>query len=781
MNVRLTPARIVTLAVATILPLAVLGVLLAGLWSPTDRLDRVRAAIVNEDEPVEIEDQTLPLGRELAGGLVDGGDGEVGDTNYTWEVTSADRAAEGLEDGTFHAVVTIPENFSAAATSILVDEEWPRQATIDVTTPPGGRVLDEALARIISTTALDVLGETLTETYVDNLLLGFSTLATELAEAADGADQLAEGNAEAGEAAEALAEGGEGLAGGARDSASAAYQLADGAGELGAGAAELGGGARELGGGLDELAGGAGELAGGARQLAGGAGELAGGAGELAGGAGELAGGLGELAGGAEELAAGMAALDQDVALLPPAATDLAAGAQQVADGIGAFVPDPAAILEAVGCGSAPPQLPGGPELPPPSAEDCEQIAALLEENLESIFAPVIELQDGADQVASGMAAFAGVPPAQGGPTGLYELSAGVSGLSAGVGELAGAAGQLPPAAGALAGGAEEIAGGASELSTGLEGLATGIDGVAGGAGESAGAARQIAGGAQELAGGAGELADGGQQLGGGLGELGTGAEEIAEGNSELAGGLGELAEGNAELGSGLRDATGELPNYGDEERAEIADVAASPASGPGIDGLTGASTGALFAILSLWLGALMLLLVLPPVPPGALGSTRSAAELALRALALPVALGAAGGAGVGILLSAVEGLSPARWVGVIGICVLIAVCFVAVNQALAAAFGNAGRCAGVLVAVVALATGVVATAPGWLVLISNVLPVGPARQALLTAVIPAASGWLFALVVLVFWTAAGIGLSTLAIARRRVLRPRQVLALAAA
>jgi putative membrane protein len=55
-----------------LLPVLIGGILLAALYNPTERLDNVRAAIVNNDKPVTINGQTAPLGRQLTAGLVEG-------------------------------------------------------------------------------------------------------------------------------------------------------------------------------------------------------------------------------------------------------------------------------------------------------------------------------------------------------------------------------------------------------------------------------------------------------------------------------------------------------------------------------------------------------------------------------------------------------------------------------------------------------------------------------------------------------------------------------------
>jgi putative membrane protein len=343
------PWRAVAVA---LLPLMILGLLISALWNPQDRLDTVKAAIVNLDEPVTVDGQMVPLGRQLAAGLVSGGEtadaaaGEAAaipasDASYDWEISDEQSAADGLADGTYAAVITIPEDFSAAATSFGgEDPAKAEQATIDVATAPDGRVLDDALAQVVAQTATGVLGSTLTETYVDNVLVGFSTLSEELGKAADGADQLADGATEAGKGAKQLADGAGELADGANEAGAGAQQLADGARQtsegvagVGAGVSSLAGGAGQWASGAEQWAAGANQAAAGVDQLAAGAGQSAVGAGQLASGADDLASGAKEVATGAEGLAGGLAETSaklQGSAAAPgpaDAATQLAGGA----------------------------------------------------------------------------------------------------------------------------------------------------------------------------------------------------------------------------------------------------------------------------------------------------------------------------------------------------------------------------------------------------------------------------------------------------------------------
>lgn len=106
------PITWLTILGVLLLPAAVGGILVAALQNPTERLDSMTAAIVNLDEPVTIDGQMTPLGRQLASGLVEGSDDL--DSNLTWVISNKDDAADGLADGSYQAVITIPEDFSSA-------------------------------------------------------------------------------------------------------------------------------------------------------------------------------------------------------------------------------------------------------------------------------------------------------------------------------------------------------------------------------------------------------------------------------------------------------------------------------------------------------------------------------------------------------------------------------------------------------------------------------------------------------------------------------------------
>jgi len=398
-----------------LVPLTAAGVLLWGLWNPTDRLDTVTAAVVNLDEPVTVDGQMVPMGRVLAAELIDGD----ADTNFTWLLTDEEDANEGLEDGRYATVVTIPENFSAAATSMsdaVAGTGDAEQATIDITTSDRGRLLDSALSGIVTSTATSVLNEQLGAQSVQAIFVGMSSLGDGIEDAADGAEQLADGG----------------------------KQLADGAGELATGAAGL---------------------ADGTQQLAQGTADLATGAEGLAGGASDLAGGMRLLASGDGGDNPGLAGLASGVSKYTQGVNEALSGLQA---GAGAAVEPLQQLLGAIEGGLIPFASPEDQKAAEDGLEQLiEQLSGAASEDPGS---PIQQLKDSGTALAGGVQAAAG---------GAADLANGAETLAGGMAEFSDGAQQLASGTPTLAAGASELAGGAAGLADGAKQAADGTAGLA--------------------------------------------------------------------------------------------------------------------------------------------------------------------------------------------------------------------------------------------------------------------------------------------------------------
>lgn len=660
-----------------LLPAVVGGLLVAALDDPTERLDEMTAAVVNLDRPVTVDGQYTPLGRELTAGLVEGSDDF--DSNLTWMISNEDDAAEGLADGSYQAVVTIPKDFSADATSAgaalsdTAGEPDAAQAKITVTTPPDGRVADDLITQQIASVAASTMGNMLSEATIGNVLVGYATIGDQIGDAADGAAQLADG---------------------ARGAATGAAQVPDGATQLADGAGELSGGAGDLAAGLDTIAAKSREAGSGATQLG-------------------------------DGLNSGAATLERD-GIVPKQLMDAANGAKQATAGV------------------------------QQAADGAKQATAGVQQGVGGLSQQLAGLSVQCDPAVTPELC-AQIDQAMATANALVEPSAIAAQTAAAAAQHAG------PAAQAAAGTADGLA----QLRTEAPKQIASQLRTAGSA------ATQLGDGLRQLADGVSEAAGGARSLSSGAAQLGDGATTLADGSAELAGGLDTLATGTGDLADGLQTAATSLPSFSDEESTSLASVIADPVKADaGAANLFGPTAIPLLTAVVLWFGALASFIALRAVPGNALTSRRSSATLVLRGFWPAAALGAGQGVLVALIVQVVTAYDAAAWWGFAGIAALAGVVFAAVNQALVAVLGGAGRWIAALIGVIAVATGVVSTVPGWLASLGTAMPTASALGGLIA---PGGS----AAAALVVWGVLALGASILVVALRRTTSAKAVMAAA--
>lgn len=457
-------------AAAILLPVVVTALALVALGDRAENLDQVPAAVVNLDEPVTTgsgkNKQTIYAGRALAADLVSSSGSGSPDPTLGWELTDEEDARSGYADGTYAAVITIPEDLSKTLSGVQGSD--PSAGRVSVEASDASSEVTAEIARQVARQSASTLGRTVTTTYLDGVRDQTGKLKSSLTSAADGADQLADGTSAADSGAGKVADG-------ARSLSSVASGAADGA--------------AQVAGGVDSLAGGLGRLESGADSLASGAGKASKGASSLAAGADSLAGGLGRL--------------ESSTAELPSQASALATGAAQVSDGVDGYTQLAKGWAQA--CASDPLLAASKPQL-------CGATGAAVGPGGEQ----ADQLAGGAASVASGASALSQSAP---------ELTEGISSAADGAERVASGASQVADANSRLAAGARELEGGLGKAGDGASSLASGADRLASGTKQLESGSASLASGADDLSSGTSSLSEGASSLASGLDE---GASQIA-------------------------------------------------------------------------------------------------------------------------------------------------------------------------------------------------------------------------------------------------------------
>ncbi len=343
-------ARVLAIVAAAAVPLAFAGLTMAALSDAGTGVDRIPAAIVNEDEMVT---QTAEDGTEtviLAGRLLVTELTGTDSPGMDWQLSNAEEAAAKLAAGEVYAVLTIPSDFSASVVSLQSTE--PVQAQLELETDDAHSYLAGSVAQSLGDGMVRALGSELTKQYIAGIYTQFGSVGEAFGQAADGAEQLADGATQAAAGAQQFAEGLDQYTNGVSRLSSGLQtmrQQTAGLGDLGAGIQGYAGGVSQMSGGLTALAQNMAadprftsdptlapylanlqQLSGGLAQLAGNGSALAAGAGSL----GQLSSGIAQTASGAAQLASNGAALDSGARELADGTAQLATGASELAAGL---------------------------------------------------------------------------------------------------------------------------------------------------------------------------------------------------------------------------------------------------------------------------------------------------------------------------------------------------------------------------------------------------------------------------------------------------------------
>ena len=479
-KVNSAPARWYTLLGLVLVPILVAGgFLLAGVNSDS-RLHTVQAAVVNLDEPVTVNGQYTPLGRQLTANLVDSQRTE----NLTWVLQSEENARTGLNTGEYAAMVVIPENFSAAATSFSEnDGDKAEQATIQVYTSPVAGVADATLGRLVASEAASMLNSTLTEAYLTQIYVGFNDMGKQFVTMADGADQLADG-------ARKLANGISDAADGSRQLYTGQFQLATGLSQMATQTRSMPSDVRKLANGVSDYVDGANQLA---QQTIDSLPQQV----QLANGVEQLSQGASGVSSGLQAYQSGMAALGSNSQVVGPAVT----AAKQAA---AASVPCPTFSAD-----------------PAQQAAMCQAFEAGRDAGAE--------VGANVGVTAGGQAAAAGLEQTD--PATGQSLLSAASGVAGGLSQLSSQlSGSIPDVDSTtkqlkqLIAGGKKLASGTSDLADGLPAL---VDGIA----QSADGASQLATGTDKLSAGLISASSGGTKLADGMRTM---ADGIADGKDQL-------------------------------------------------------------------------------------------------------------------------------------------------------------------------------------------------------------------------------------------------------
>ena len=184
--------KIVAVIAIMLIPTIYTTFFLGSMWDPYEKINNLPVAVVNNDMESSYNGNTLNVGKELVEKLKDSKD-------MAFNFVDGETAKEGLENGTYYMVITIPEDFSKNASTVMDDN--PTNMELQYETNPGTNYIASKMSETALEKIKNNVAEKVTEKYVQVVADKLKEVGEGMTAAVDGTndmitgvDKLKEGN-----------------------------------------------------------------------------------------------------------------------------------------------------------------------------------------------------------------------------------------------------------------------------------------------------------------------------------------------------------------------------------------------------------------------------------------------------------------------------------------------------------------------------------------------------------------------------------------------------------
>lgn len=594
-NIFKKPMTLVTIIGVACVPALYNISFLTSMWDPYGRLDQLPVAVVNQDQSASFQDKTLTIGDDMVDNMKES-------KSLDFHFVSETDAEKGLEEGDFYMVITLPEDLSEKASSLLTNQ--PEPLTISYQTSKGHSFVASKMGESAMEKLKTSVSETITKTYTTAVFDSMREIQTGMVEAADGSQQLTNGASQLESGSQTLSNGlttlttsGQALVTGANQLATGVVSYTDGVNQAATGSQSLTSGLTTYTNGVASLALGAEQLNANSSQLIAGVGQLQSGASQveqLVTGANQLQAGLEQLASSTslsaeqssqiQALLTGLpqlqAAINQlndslssigglavDTSTLSSLLTEMGAQAQGL---LTAAQADKIASIEALQATATyqnltadqQAELVGALQNSPSTTVTVAQTILGQLSQLSQALSSLQSLSGMATQMSQLQSAVGQINTAAN--QALPGATTAIENLSSGLGQVNTALNQqVLPGTQALTSGVSQLqtqlSSGASQLMSGVTAYTAGVAQLAEGGAQLVANNSSIQSGGSQLTSGLATLAANSSQLVSGSGQLASGSQQLISGADQLASGGQTLTSGISSLRTGSETLTNSL------------------------------------------------------------------------------------------------------------------------------------------------------------------------------------------------------------------------------
>ncbi|HEM3339612.1 TPA: YhgE/Pip domain-containing protein [Streptococcus suis] len=422
---------------------------LTSMWDPYGRLDQLPVAVVNQDQSATFQDKTLTIGDDMVDNMKES-------KSLDFHFVSEKDAEKGLEEGDYYMVITLPEDLSEKASSLLTDQ--PEHLAIPYQTSKGHSFVASKMSESAMEKLKASVSETITETYTSAVFDSMGEIQSGMVEAADGSQQLTDGASQLETGSQTLSLGLSTLSSSGQLLVTGANQLVTGVVSYTDGVNQAATGSQTLSSGLTTYTNGVASLASGAEQLNANSSQLIAGVGQLS----QLSQALSSL-----QSLSGMAT---QMSQLQSAIGQINTAANQALPGATTAIENLSSGLSQVNTALNQQVLPGTQAL----TSGVSQLKTQLSNGASQLMSGVTVYTAGVAQLAAGGAQL--VANNSSIQSGDGQLTSGLATLASNSSQLVSGSGQLASGSQQLISGAEQLASGGQTLTSGISSLRTGSE-----------------------------------------------------------------------------------------------------------------------------------------------------------------------------------------------------------------------------------------------------------------------------------------------------------------
>lgn len=178
----------IALVFILLVPLLYAGLYLGANWDLYGHIDDIKVAVVNQDEPVDYQGQTVDAGAQFVEALKDR-------PVFDWQfLDTPQEAADGLREGTYFMTITVPKDFSSRLVS--AGSLRPERAVIQMRRDDANGFVIGSLTSKAEDALAKTLDSTVADAYFRAMFGSLEEIRQGMIAAADGAKQLDDGLAQ---------------------------------------------------------------------------------------------------------------------------------------------------------------------------------------------------------------------------------------------------------------------------------------------------------------------------------------------------------------------------------------------------------------------------------------------------------------------------------------------------------------------------------------------------------------------------------------------------------